>query len=198
MVRLLLLAVFLFFALGCSGDDRVSDRALSELKLGTLPSGVEIFGSRPNNGALLLFEGADFASWVVFFDNETCVLDIERSVLSTRSEPVVELGRDDLVSSVSCNPPDWVHEKGLVATGEDYRQTIISAVLPRVYCSNSWTLGNTEQLSPFGVLAKSPYSVHLIAPNSEVLEAQEVGALGSSFDVQIRCECGDRAMRALI
>ena len=191
----IMLSICVLTLLGCSNSDRSNELTLNELKLGTLPSGVDIFGSRPHNGALLVFESVDVASWVVFFDHETCLLDIERSQSSTRHETVVELGGDDLISSASCNSPDWVRDKGMVATGWDNRQTLISAVMPRAYWSENWSLSDVGQLKPFKVLAISPYSFHLITPYSEVTEARQAGTLGEFVDIQIVCECGDRAMR---
>lgn len=191
-----IVAVFVALTLGCSDSDRPAGAGSDEPELGSLPSGVEIFGSQTENGALLLFETVDIASWVVFFDHETCLLDIQRSQSSTRNDPVVELGRDDLLSSVSCNSTEWVRDKGIVATGEDDRQTLISAVLPIEYWSERWMLSNAEQLKPFKVLAISPYSFHLISPYSEVAEARKAGTLGEFVDIQIVCKCGDRAMRA--
>lgn len=193
-----ILALFVALTMGCSRSDHPSEVGSHELEMGSLPSGVEIFGSKPENGALLLFEIIDIASWVVFFEDETCLLDIERSKSSYRHEPIVELSSDALVSSASCNSPEWFRDKGMIAIGDDDRQTLISAVLPVKYWSESWTLDNVEQLTPFKVLEISPYSFHLIAPYPDVTKARQTQTLGNFIDIRIACKCSDLTMRAYI
>ena len=195
----LLLLVCLLVITGCSSSDPSRHEHLNEVEVESLPLGVaDIFDTQPEYGTLLLLDTPDNAVWLLFAEEETCLLTIERSPLSSRSEPVIELGPDDLLSSKGCNSPKHIRDKGSISTDESSQRSLVSAVLPTDYWTEEWSLDNTHELGPFEVIGTTPYSVHLLAEPSEIAKSRQTGELGQFLKILISCECGEFSMQTYV
>ena len=196
----ILLCLVLFSAtLGCQDGgevDREVDDGLGELELTQLAPGLlELFGRQPDQGALLLYEAQEHASWVVFDGNVTCLFDVKRNVSSKSSRPVTELGRDDLNAGIGCDRSDQFRNEGTSSTSTDGRHIIVSFVLPRVYWNQPWSIDDTESLEPFETIV-TPESIHLVGTRRD--GSRWTGGVKKFLELDISCDCGDMTMEALI
>ena len=172
------------------------DDGLGELELAQLAPGLlELFGRQPDQGALLLYEAQEHASWVVFDGKVTCLFRVKRSVSSKSSRPVTELGRDDLTAGIGCNPSDQFRNEGTSSTSTDVRYILVSFVLPRVYWDQPWSVDNAGSLEPFETIV-TPQSVHLFGTRRDGL--RWTGGVKKFLELDISCDCGDITMEALI
>lgn len=195
--RTLLLLVCILVILSCSKSDQAVRTDVGEVDIESLPPGVaEIFDFDPESGAVLLLNTRDDVVYMLFEEDETCLLGVERSPLGNPSDPLIELGPDDLLSSKGCNSSNSVRNEGMISTDESSKRSLVSAVLPRDYWTEEWSLDDGESLGPFDVLGITPYSVHLVATPLEIAESRREGDLGQFLNVSITCECGEMSMQA--
>ena len=210
MPRNLVVAMLMFLMcantiIGCANSSDTSQISVPEafvpagVTTESLPPGIaEIYGNQPQLGALLLLNNPDDAVWLTFEEDETCLHSVERDVQSKSTEPVVELGRPDLVSGTGCNSPITIQEQGTISTGTSSRIILVTAVLPFSYWNAEWRLDENQPLDPFEVAGITPYSVHLTAKPSAISASRRAGELGRFLNVSILCECGDLSMEARI
>lgn len=190
----IVVVVCLLTTLACNASAQSVDSSLSELDLVELPEGVaNNFDTQPEYGALPLLESANDAVWLLFDEEETCLLIVARSFTSDSSIPITELGPDDLSGGIGCNSPTMLRERGTVSANQNSQRSLISMVLPISHWNKDWELKDEETLKPYKVVGISPYSVHLYATNTALLDALETEGrdIDDKLNISISCTCGN-------
>ena len=189
---ILLCIMPLLAILGCQANREV-DHGLELARFS--PGLSELFGGQPEQGALLLYETQEHASWVVFDGKVSCLFVVKRNISSKSSRPIAELGRDDLNAGITCDPSDQFRKEGASSTSTDVRYMVVSFVLPRVYWNQSWSIDDTESLEPFETIVTAE-SVHLFGTRRDGIRWS--GGVATVLELDILCDCGDMTMRTLI